>query len=66
MLERFRRSVARVFDQSIFATRLQAFYTPLIGFLPQIGLALVLLVGGRQVINGSLTLGEFTAFYTYL
>ena len=26
----------------------------------------MLLVGGRQVINGSLSLGEFTAFYTYL
>ena len=26
----------------------------------------VLLVGGRQVINGSLSLGDFTAFYIYL
>ena len=31
-----------------------------------LGLAVVLLVGGRQVINGTLTLGDFTAFYTYL
>ena len=64
MLARFRRSVDRVFEQSMFSTRLQAFYTPLMGFLPNIGLAVVLLVGGRQVINGSLSLGEFTAFYT--
>ena len=27
---------------------------------------MILLVGGRQVVNGSLTLGDFTAFYTYL
>ena len=59
-------SVARVFDQSMFATRLQAFYNPFLGFLPNLGLAVILLVGGRQVINGSLTLGDFTAFYTYL
>ena len=31
-----------------------------------LGLAVVLLVGGRQVINGTLSLGDFTAFYTYL
>ncbi|MGH2965226.1 MAG: ABC transporter ATP-binding protein [Solirubrobacterales bacterium] len=66
MLERFRRSVGRVFDQEIFSTRLQAFYSPLIGFLPSLGLAVVLLVGGRQVIHNTLSLGAFTAFYAYL
>jgi ATP-binding cassette subfamily B protein len=55
-----------VFDQEIFSTRLQAFYAPMIGFLPSLGLAVVLLVGGRQVINGGLSLGDFTAFYAYL
>ncbi|HKG37273.1 MAG TPA: ABC transporter ATP-binding protein [Solirubrobacterales bacterium] len=65
-LHRFRGAVGRVFDQSIYSNRLRAFYTPLIGLLPQAGIALVLFVGGREVINGSLTLGEFTAFYTYL
>ncbi|MDP9228889.1 MAG: ABC transporter ATP-binding protein/permease, partial [Actinomycetota bacterium] len=65
MLDRFRRAVDRVFDQSMYTTRLQAFYTPLMGFLPNIGLAVVLLVGGRQVINGNLSLGEFSAFYLY-
>ena len=57
---------ARVFDQQMFATRIQARYTPLISFLPNLGLALILLVGGRDVINGSLTIGAFTAFYAYL
>jgi ATP-binding cassette, subfamily B, bacterial len=65
-LERFRGSVLRVFDQSMIANRLRAFYNPFIGFLPNLGLAVILLVGGRQVINGTLTLGDFTAFYTYL
>jgi ABC-type multidrug transport system fused ATPase/permease subunit len=65
-LHRFRRAVARVFDQSIYSTRLQAFYSPLLGFLPQLGIALVLLIGGRQVIAGNLSLGDFTAFYTYV
>ena len=65
-LARFSRSVSRVFDQSIYSTRLQAFFSPLIGLLPQLGIALVLLIGGREVIAGNLSLGNFTAFYTYL
>ncbi|HMI81734.1 MAG TPA: ABC transporter ATP-binding protein [Solirubrobacterales bacterium] len=65
-LRRFQRAVARVFDQSIYSTRLQAFFSPLLGLLPQIGIALVLLIGGREVIAGNLSLGDFTAFYTYL
>jgi ABC-type multidrug transport system fused ATPase/permease subunit len=65
-LRRFQRSVARVFDQSIYSTRLQAFFSPLLGLLPQLGIALVLLIGGRQVIAGDLSLGDFTALYTYL
>jgi ABC-type multidrug transport system fused ATPase/permease subunit len=66
MLHRFQRSVGRVFDQNVYSTRLRAFYNPLMGFLPSIGLAVVLFVGGRAVIAGDLTLGEFTAFYAYV
>ena len=66
MLDRFRNRVNRVFDQNVYSTRLRAFYNPMIAFLPNLGLAVVLLVGGRQVINGTLSLGDFTAFYTYL
>jgi ABC-type multidrug transport system fused ATPase/permease subunit len=65
-LERFRHRVGRVFDQSMVSTRLQAFYNPLIGFLPQLGLATILFYGGRQVIDGRLSVGDFAAFYTYL
>ncbi len=65
-LERFRHSVARVFDQAMVATRLEAKFNPVIGFLPQLGLAAVLLIGGRSVIHTHLTLGEFSQFYLYL
>ena len=64
--ERFTTSVGRVFDQSMISTRLRAFYNPFIGFLPQLGLAGLLFLGGRAVIDGRLDLGEFTAFYTYM
>jgi ABC-type multidrug transport system fused ATPase/permease subunit len=65
-LERFNRSVARVFSQAMVTTRLEAVYNPVIGFLPQLGLAAVLLLGGRSVIHAHLTLGQFTEFYLYL
>jgi ATP-binding cassette subfamily B protein len=63
---RFERSVRRVFEQSMVEARLQARYNPLIGFLPQVGLAVILLVGGHDVIDHRLSIGQFTAFYTYL
>src|SRR6185436_9369498 len=65
-LRRFSKAVARVFEQSMVSTRLRAFYSPFIGFLPQLGLAALLLVGGRQAINGTLTIGAFIAFYGYV
>jgi ABC-type multidrug transport system fused ATPase/permease subunit len=62
----FETSTQRVFEQQVYATRIQALYTPLISFLPNLGLAAILLFGGREVINGSLSVGAFTAFYAYL
>jgi ABC-type multidrug transport system fused ATPase/permease subunit len=65
-LSRFQHSVQRVFDQQVYAIRIQALFGPMISFLPNLGLAAILLVGGREVIQGTLTVGQFTAFYAYL
>ena len=65
-LRRFDDATRRVFDQSMVSTRLRAFYSPFIGFLPQLGLAALLFVGGKQVIDGQLSEGDFVAFYGYV
>src|SRR5439155_6412419 len=65
-LARFRGAVRRVFDQSMVSTRLRAYYNPFISFLPNVGLALLLVVGGREAIHGRITVGEFVAFYGYV
>ncbi len=65
-LTRFQSTVGRVFSQAMVATRLEARYNPMIGFLPQLGLAAVLLLGGESVIHAHLALGQFTAFYLYV
>jgi ABC-type multidrug transport system fused ATPase/permease subunit len=65
-LRRFDDRTRRVFEQSMVSTRLRAFYSPFIGFLPQLGLAALLFVGGKQVIDGQLSEGDFVAFYGYV
>ena len=64
--ERFDGRTEAVFRKSIEATRQQSFYVPALGFLPLVAQAAVLLVGGRQVIQGELLLGDFVAFNIYL
>ena len=65
-LEKFSARSRAVFDASISAARLRAFYVPLIGFLPNIAVAVLLYWGAREVIAGTLSLGSLVAFYTYL
>jgi ATP-binding cassette subfamily B protein len=64
--ERFAATARRAFQRSMDANRLQAFYLSLMGFLPTIGLAVVVAFGGIRTIDGALTLGEFVQFYSYL
>jgi ATP-binding cassette subfamily B protein len=65
-LSRFGHRVGRVFSQAMVSTRIRAFYNPLLGFLPGLGLAALLLVGGRQAVEGQITIGDFVAFYGYV
>jgi ATP-binding cassette subfamily B protein len=64
--ERFGATARRAFDRSMDAAHLRALYQPLMGFLPVLGLGVVLVYGGIQTIDGAMTLGEFVAFYLYL
>jgi ATP-binding cassette subfamily B protein len=65
-MERFENSAQRVFDQNLYSTRLSAFNDPLLGFIPTIGLAAVLLYGGNLVIDGDMSLAHFTSFYFFV
>jgi ATP-binding cassette subfamily B protein len=51
-----------VFSQSVKANRQRALYVPLLSFLPLLAQAAVLIVGGRMVAAGSLSLGNFVFF----
>ena len=53
-------------DISLSILRLFASLIPVIVFATNLATLVILTLGGRFVINGSLTLGEFTAFNSYL
>jgi ATP-binding cassette subfamily B protein len=65
-LDKFTERSTRVFEASVAAARLRAFYVPLIAFLPSVAVLFLLWYGGREVINGHLTLGSLIAFYSYV
>jgi ATP-binding cassette, subfamily B, bacterial len=59
---RFSEAADAVFDRTLAANRQRAFYVPLLTFLPLVAQAAVLLIAGRMVVSGSLSIGDFFAF----
>ncbi len=65
-LAKFSARSQRVFEASVAAARVRAVYIPLIAFIPNLAVAFLIYYGGRQVIDGSMSLGALVAFYSYL
>jgi ABC-type multidrug transport system fused ATPase/permease subunit len=59
---KFERRSALVFEQTVRTNRQRAFYVPIMAFLPLLAQAAVVLIGGRRVVHGELSLGSFIAF----
>lgn len=66
MRDRFRALNDRYIDLSMALTRVEEPIWPFMVFMFGMGTLLLLLAGGRQVIDGHLTLGEFVQFNQYL
>jgi ABC-type multidrug transport system fused ATPase/permease subunit len=64
--DKFERRSEAVFAQSVKANRQRAFYVPALSFLPLLAQAAVLLIGGRMVARGTLSLEDFVRFNLYL
>jgi subfamily B ATP-binding cassette protein MsbA len=64
-IDRFGQEVTTLFKAAMQRTRIYAFLGPLISLLIYGSLALVLWVGGREVILGRLTPGQLIAFLFY-
>jgi len=55
-----------LYDEGMGAVRTRSRYNPVLELLPNVGLLLVLVVGGHMVIDGSLSLGSLVAFNVYV
>lgn len=64
--EKFLVSQDSLIDQRIKISRIFSFLFPVIFLIANLGQAAVLYFGGRQMINGTLTLGEWQKFSLYL
>jgi ATP-binding cassette subfamily B protein len=64
--QRFQQSATVLMQQQIDVQRIFAFLFPAIFLIANLGQAAVLYFGGRQIINGTLTIGEWQKFSLYL
>jgi len=64
--ERFGGRAEAVRHETMRQAGIEARFLPGLIFLPSLGIAAVLYFGGREAIDGTLTIGEFTLFITLL
>jgi ATP-binding cassette subfamily B protein len=64
--KKFRAAADDTMQQSIAVSRMFTFMFPLIFMIANLGQAVILYVGGKQIIAGLLTLGEWQEFSMYL
>jgi len=64
--KKFARAADDLMSQQIFVARLFTFLFPFTFLIANLGQASVLYAGGRQIINNTLTLGEWQEFSLYL
>ena len=64
--EKFRVAAENLLNQSLTVSRVFGFLFPVVLLVANLGQASVLYFGGKQIVNGSLTLGEYQEFSLYL
>ncbi len=65
-MERFRAASANALDEALANNRTLARFSPTLVVLPNIGSAVVVVVGGLVAIQGGLSVVDFSVFFTYL
>ena len=65
-IDEFKKENVKYMEQNRKLVRVWGVLYPLVEMMAGVGILIVLFFGGRFVISGDLTLGEFVAFNTYL
>jgi subfamily B ATP-binding cassette protein MsbA len=64
--KKFSQQIHMVANNLLKVQRMNAIFIPLVEFLAAIGLTIIIWYGGREVINGDLTIGGMFAFLVYI
>ncbi len=64
--KRFEKENQQIFDVNIKATKTGELVSPLMEIIGSLGVALVIIYGGKEVINGDMSVGSFFSFLTAL
>jgi len=64
--ERFREVNELNVQRNMALVRVHALFHPLVGYCASLAMVIILGYGGSLVLRGSITLGDFVAFYSYL
>lgn len=64
--KKFDFAADELMDQQIYVVRFFSFLFPIVILIASLGQAMVLYFGGRQIVGGTLTLGEWQEFSLYL
>ncbi len=62
----FKETCDKFADDNFILLRISAVYGPLISFLAALTMAIAIFLGGQMVISGSVNIGDFVAFISYL
>ncbi|MFH1007490.1 MAG: ABC transporter ATP-binding protein [Candidatus Latescibacterota bacterium] len=65
-IKKFDEKSTQLFHMEIKATKLRTMFGPMMDFITYLGTVIIWWVGGRNVMEGHLTLGDFTAFTGYM
>jgi ATP-binding cassette subfamily B protein len=65
-IDRFRELNSEFVDKNMVMVKLQALFYPVLALLVGTSVVVVLFIGGRHIIEGTLSLGSFVAFSIYL
>ena len=64
--QKFTSGATALYDQQMSVARTMAFNMPMMMFFMSIPMAIIIWYGGRQVIDGNLTMGHITQFILYM
>lgn len=66
MIDRFRDQATTLHDSNMLVVKLRGLFWPILAWLPALNLAAVVTIGGRAVLEGSMTLGGLNEYILYL